>query len=246
MADFSTIAQYYDQMTNFDKRLVGDFGVIKHLVERFKVKSALDAGCGTGVHSIILAKLGIEVVGVDSAAEMVEGARVNSLREGLQLEFIKDRFEALPLGWSEKFDTIFCLANSLVGVETAERLSLSFKSFQRVLKPGGRAVIQLLNFTHYRSKNIRVLKVSSNQNLTFVRFFDFEEEVTRLNVLIIEHDMGQVKHQFISQPILPVNSEVIQVAASMSGFSGVEYYSDLSLSEPYHTDGENLVAVITR
>jgi len=246
MADFSTIAQYYDQMTNFDKRLVGDFGVIKHLVEKFRVKSALDAGCGTGVHSIILAKLGIEVVGVDSAEEMIEGARVNALREGLQLEFANDRFEAMPLGWSERFDTIFCLANSLVGVETAERLSLSFKSFQRVLKPGGRAIIQLLNFVHYRSNKIRIFKVSTNQNLTFVRFFDFEKEVTRLNVLVIEHDMGQVKHQFISQPILPVNTEVIEVAANINGFSGVGFYADLSLGDRYRADGENLVAVVTK
>jgi ubiquinone/menaquinone biosynthesis C-methylase UbiE len=246
VTDFSSIAQHYDLMTGYSKRLINDFGVIKHLVETCKTGTALDAGCGTGIHSIILGKLGVDVIGLDSSSDMIERARVNALREGIELQFVQEYFEAMPLEWSGRFDTVFCLANSLVGVETGERLSLAFRSFQRVLKPGGRLIIQLLNFIHFRRTNTRIIKVTTEQNFTFVRFFDFEKEVTRLNVLTIEHDLGQVKYKLMSEAILPVNTEVIAVAAKMNGFSEVEFYSDLSLGNQYRPNGNNLVAVVTK
>ena len=246
MTEFSSIATHYDRMTGFSRRLVGDFGIIKHLVERFTVKTALDAGCGSGVHTIILSKIGVDVVGLDSSPDMLELARVNALREGQAPSLVREYFETMPADWSGRFDVVFCLANSLVGVETPERLRLSLQSFARVLKPGGQAVIQLLNFEMFRRTGRRIIKVSSEENLTFVRFLDFDQQETRLNIIIIEHELGQVKHEFYSSRILPVAAEMLSVAAAAAGFSRAEYFCDLGLNGPYDSAGENLVAVLTR
>ncbi|MEZ5359485.1 MAG: class I SAM-dependent methyltransferase [Candidatus Zixiibacteriota bacterium] len=246
MTDFAKIAPYYDLMTDFANRLVNDFGTIKNILTQYDIKKALDAGCGSGVHSIIMAKNGVDVTGLDASAEMLELARKNALREGVEFPTEKEYFETMPNAWTDTFDGVFCLANSLVGVETGERLALSMKSFQRVLKPGGVAIIQLVNFIKYRSKDQRIIKVSSKENYTFVRFFDFEEKAVRLNVLVIEHNMGQTSHQFISEKILPINTDVIEVSSRIAGFSKVEFYSDLSLTEPYKADSNNLVAVATK
>ena len=246
MADFSQIAPYYDQMTGFKNRLINEFGVLKHLVEKFNISSVLDAGCGTGVHTIILSKIGVDVTGLDSSADMIDIARTNALREGVEPAFEHEYFESMPNGWSDKFDAVFCLANSLVGVETGERLSLAFKSFYRVLKPGGRAIIQILNFIKFRRNDQRIIKVTSEDNLTFVRFFDFEEKETRLNVVVIEHEMGQVNHKFSSQRILPVNDEVLTVAANIARFSKIELYSDLTLTESVSMESNDIVAVLIK
>jgi cyclopropane fatty-acyl-phospholipid synthase-like methyltransferase len=45
--------------------------------------TVLDMGCGTGRHAIELAKRGFEVVGVDLSAKMLEVARRNALRAGV-------------------------------------------------------------------------------------------------------------------------------------------------------------------
>lgn len=246
MTDFADIALFYDKMTGYANRLIGDFGQIKHLVKKFNIKRALDAGCGTGVHSIILSKIGVDTIGLDSSEQMIEMARANALKEGVEIQFEKEFYESMPNQWTDKFDSVFCLANSLVGVETAERLALAMKSFNRVLHPGGKSILQLVNFTKYRKEDKRIIKVSSDENLTFVRFFDFEKETTRLNVIVIEHDMGEVKHQFISQPILPINTEVITVAAKIGGFSDIEFFSDFSLSEPFSYDALNMIVVLTK
>lgn len=246
MADFSTISTTYDLMTGYSRRLVNDFGVIKRLVERYKIRTALDAGCGTGVHSIILSKIGVDVLGFDASPEMLELARTNALKEGVKPRFEHEFFETIPEGWWGKYDVVFCLANSLVGVLNAQRLSLAMKSFQRSLKPGGRAILQFLNTAWFKSNDQRIIRVSSEGNFTFVRFFDFDQSGTRLNVVIIEHDMGQVRHQFISNPIMALDTEIISQSARTAGFSGIELFSDLVASEPLTPDSRDIVAVLTK
>jgi len=246
MTDFSHIAEHYDLMTGFKNRLVNDFGAIKHLVDTFGLTKVLDAGCGTGVHTIILSKMGVAATGLDASEAMLERARINALNEGVKPEFELEKFEAMPNKWSDSFDAIFCLANSLVGVETGERLALALKSFKRVLKPGGRAIIQIINFPRFRRENQRIIKISSAENLTFVRFLDFDKLVTRLNVLTIKHNMGQVTHTFDSQKILPVDIDVMTIAAKMQRFSEIGFFGDLSLADSYRPNSPNLVVVLTK
>ncbi len=246
MTDFAQIAPFYDIMTGFSNRLVNDFGPIKNLVDKFNVKKALDAGCGSGVHSIILSKAGVDVTGLDASEEMLALARKNSLKEGVEFPLVHEYYESMPNEWTDSFDAVFCMANSLVGVETGERLALAMKSFQRVLKPGGKMIIQLVNFIKYRKSDQRILKVSSQDNITFVRFFDFEEDFVRLNVLLIEHDMGQTKHKFISEKILPVSVDVMTVASKIAGFTSCEFFADVSLSDKYTESAGNLVVVLEK
>jgi ubiquinone/menaquinone biosynthesis C-methylase UbiE len=246
MADFSTISSFYDLMTGYSLRLVNDFGKIKHLVNKFNVKNALDAGCGSGVHTIILAKIGVEVLGFDASREMLELARTNALKEGVKPRFEYEYFETIPEEWWGKNDAVFCLANSLGGVINNQRLSLAMRSFQRSLKKGGSAIIQVLNTPWFKERDQRIIKVSSEDNFTFVRFFDFDRDETRLNVVVIEHNMGEVKHQFISSSIMPLSVDIIKTASEEAGFSKAEFYSDLVLTVPFTSNSRDIVAVLTK
>jgi len=246
MTDFSNIASFYDLMTGYSRRLVNDVGVIKGVVEKFGISSALDAGCGTGIHTIILTRLGVDVVGYDSSPEMLAKAETNAAAEGVSPVLVQGYFESMPGEWTGKFDAVFCLANSLAGVGTPEGLAKSLGSFCRVLKPGGRAIIQLLNTPHFKAADRRIIKVSVAGVYTFVRFFDFAGDVTRLNVIVIERDGERVDHRLISEPILAVDKEVLTVSAQKCGFSAVNLYSDLSLSKPLAADSDNIVAILRR
>jgi len=246
MTDFIEIAPFYDRMTGFKKRLINDFGKIKNLVKKFEINSALDAGCGTGVHTIILSKLGIDVVGLDSSREMLEIARKNALNSGVEPHFEYEYFESMPVEWSDRFDAVFCLANSLAGVENSQRLKLALNSFHHVLKPGGHAIIQTPNFEKLRNEDNRIVKISTSENLTFVRFLDFEENDLRLNLLVIRHDMGEVSHQLSSEKILPINKDILNLAARSNKFEKIEFYSDLTLSDPADSDSPDIVAVLSK
>src|SRR5918996_1663409 len=84
--DFGQIAKYYtDGAEQFVERL--------NLEPEMKV---LDVACGTGNLALPAARAGAVVTGVDIAPNLIEQARENARREGLNAKFDEGDAEALP------------------------------------------------------------------------------------------------------------------------------------------------------
>jgi SAM-dependent methyltransferase len=64
----------------------------------------LDAGCGTGEHTILLTRLGYDILGVDAAPTAIEQARENAALKGVDARF--EVADALDLGDEPRYDTI--------------------------------------------------------------------------------------------------------------------------------------------
>jgi ubiquinone/menaquinone biosynthesis C-methylase UbiE len=62
---YDALAPDYDTMTGFQKRFVHEKPFFRLLVEKYKIRTVLDAGCGTGFHSLLLAQLGVQVTAID-------------------------------------------------------------------------------------------------------------------------------------------------------------------------------------
>ncbi|ADG99448.1 Methyltransferase type 11 [Segniliparus rotundus DSM 44985] len=102
---------------------------------------ALDAGCGEGYLSRALAERGAHVVGVDSAAELVEAARLEAARLRLDVEHRVADIGDLPAEFSDVFDVV--VFNHVVN--DLEDPAPAFAEAARVLRPGGRAVVLMLH-----------------------------------------------------------------------------------------------------
>ena len=64
----------------------------------------LDVGCGTGEHTILLTRLGYDVLGVDFAPRAVEQAGRNAEAKNVEARF--DVADAMKLGDQPRYDTI--------------------------------------------------------------------------------------------------------------------------------------------
>jgi 2-polyprenyl-3-methyl-5-hydroxy-6-metoxy-1,4-benzoquinol methylase len=64
----------------------------------------LDIGCGLGEHTILLTRLGYDVLGIDYVAEAIARARVNAEEKGVDARF--EVADALDLGADPGYDTI--------------------------------------------------------------------------------------------------------------------------------------------
>lgn len=64
----------------------------------------LDVGCGTGEHTILFARRGYDVLGVDGAPEAVAQARRNAAQQGVDARF--EVGDALNLGAHPTYDTV--------------------------------------------------------------------------------------------------------------------------------------------
>src|SRR5215204_973348 len=128
--DFGEIARFYaDQAEDFVKRL--------DLKPGMKV---LDVACGTGNLAIPAAKTGADVTGVDIAPNLVEQARENAKREGLNAKFDEGDAEALPYA-----DGSFDVVMTMFGAMFAPRPDKVAEELIRVCRSGGR--IAMANWT---------------------------------------------------------------------------------------------------
>ena len=108
--------------------------------ENGKNKKVLDAGCGDGTYSIMFARRGFDVVGVDLSKNLVNFSRKRSESDRLKIDFSQVDIDALPFK-DNTFGTIIC-------IETLEHMPdpiASLSEFRRVLKPLGRIVITVPN-----------------------------------------------------------------------------------------------------
>jgi 2-polyprenyl-3-methyl-5-hydroxy-6-metoxy-1,4-benzoquinol methylase len=106
--------------------------------------AVLDAGCGEGYLSRILAEKGAKVTGIDSSAELIKAARSHELANQLPVSFDIGDVSSLPCG-PEEFDVVLCnhLMNDL------QDPSVAIREFSRVLRDNGRLVILMLHPCFY-------------------------------------------------------------------------------------------------
>ncbi len=85
---FDTIAPEYDS-ESFTRNTVAE---VDFLIEELRLQpgaTILDIGCGTGRHSLELARRGYKVTGLDQSTGMLNQARKKARAEHLEIEFIE-------------------------------------------------------------------------------------------------------------------------------------------------------------
>src|SRR3990167_9614984 len=95
-------------------------------------QSILDVGCGSGQTAIPAAKKGLQVTGIDIAANLIDHARRAAARAKLDVQFDVGDAEDLPYA-DQRFDA----AISLIGAMFAPRPEQVAAELARVIKPGG-------------------------------------------------------------------------------------------------------------
>lgn len=103
---------------------------------------AIDCGCGAGMQALALQNAGWKVVGVDISSNLLRHAE--SLRNSLELtgpRFVKADMRNLSQGMENSFDICTSFGNCLAHITDELSLESAFKSFMRVLRPGGTLMI---------------------------------------------------------------------------------------------------------
>jgi SAM-dependent methyltransferase len=101
---------------------------------------ALDVGCGTGIQSLRLARLGYRVLGVDLSPALLAIARAKLRQAGhAQSVFVEGDAVALPAP-AAAFDAVNCCGPTLSLVPDWPR---ALREMARCLKPGGRLLLEV-------------------------------------------------------------------------------------------------------
>ncbi|MDC0525183.1 bifunctional 2-polyprenyl-6-hydroxyphenol methylase/3-demethylubiquinol 3-O-methyltransferase UbiG [Pelagibacteraceae bacterium] len=101
--------------------------------------SILDIGCGGGLISEPMTRLGGDVTGIDASEKNIKVAKIHSLKNKLKINYLNTSPELLDS--KEKFDVIL----NLEVVEHVSDVSLYIKSCYNLLKEGGIMFTATLN-----------------------------------------------------------------------------------------------------
>ena len=124
---------------------------VDFLVEELQLpegSSIIDIGCGTGRHSIELAKRGFKVTGIDVSKGMLKEAEKTAKKENVNMRFIKA--DAVNFKINERFDAAVCLcegAFALLGLDEDPREHdfEILKNINLLLKSNAKFILTTLN-----------------------------------------------------------------------------------------------------
>lgn len=245
-AFYDDLASDYDTMTDFENRLGREAAVFRPLIDRFTVHTALDAGAGTGFHSLVLSKLGVGVTAVDISAEMIRKLKENSEKFRIPVDAVVSDFENLTGHISATFDAVLCLGNSLVYLLTDDALLKSLSNFHSLLKPGGVLVIQILNYDRIMKERNRIQSIRKAGDTTFIRFYDYCENRLFFNILTVKETDGKTDHAINTVELRPLLKEQMSIYLERVGFTSTEHFGSLRF-EPFDGNkSSNLVMVVIK
>ena len=113
MTVFDELALAYDNTIDWTSRLEREIPFILANPFNEKKKSVLDIACGSGRHAVELAKRGFVVSAFDSSQSMIDVARKHAQDSGVDVDFCVSDMLELSTAYSDKFDLVVCLGNSL-------------------------------------------------------------------------------------------------------------------------------------
>jgi len=140
---FENFANSYEKEI-FTQGTIQEVDFIEKEIAFDKTKKILDVGCGTGRHSIELARRGYKVTGFDLSNDQLTKARENAAKAGFSIEFFKQ--DARTFHFHEKFDVAIMLCEgSFPLMETDEMNFAILQNIFKSLNPGGKVIFTTLN-----------------------------------------------------------------------------------------------------
>jgi SAM-dependent methyltransferase len=254
-AFYDSLAPDYDEMTGFAGRFVREKPFFRFLVETYGIDSALDAGCGTGFHSLLLAQLGVRVTAVDVAEEMLIRLHQHARAMSLDIATVRADIGSIAGGVEGPFDAVFSMGNTLAHFPGEKELGLALRSASTLLRPGGLFFAQVVNFERILVSRQRVQSVRESGSRTFVRFYDFDGAPERIgfNILRLERTGpalagggGEITPSLISVQLLALTAHRLTAMLNESGFTGVRLFGSIAMDTFVPATSPDLVVLASR
>jgi 2-polyprenyl-3-methyl-5-hydroxy-6-metoxy-1,4-benzoquinol methylase len=140
---FENYGMKYDKET-FVQGTLGECDFIEKEIGYDKGAPILDIGCGTGRHSIELARRGYTVVGIDLSESLLKRAREKASEEKLQIVFQKQDARNLP--FLHEFNLVLMICEGAFPLmETDEMNFQILRNAARALRRKGKLIFTTLN-----------------------------------------------------------------------------------------------------
>jgi SAM-dependent methyltransferase len=242
-------AEWYDRSINWDARLKRELPFLKEVFGPPGPGGILDAGCGTGRHVAALAQAGYRTVGLDLSPDMLAVARDVIADAGPAASLVEGGYaDAARAG--RNFDGVICLANALAAAGSAEAIQEGLRTMAEVLRPGGRLVVQILNFAKLRSEHpaVRGPRIARHENQEYIstRVFQFDGHHAEVVNVTLWQTQGAWKQWSRSGRLYALDPAELKTCLNAAGFA-LESTFGTYAHEPFNmSESDDLIVVARR
>ena len=242
---YDLLAPLYDSMTGFENRFLQEKPFFRLLVERYGIKKALDAGCGSGFHSLLLSQLGVKVTSVDLSAEMLRLTEEHARRYDVKLKVLKGSFGDLGALIKDRFDAVFVMGNSLAHLLSHADLTESLQSLSSLAVPEGIFFAQNLNYERILATKDRIQSTKDVGDTSIVRFYEYDEDGIIFNILTRQKGSGTVEEKLETIRLRPVLRDELVDALEQVGLDEIKVFGGISM-EPFDAATSKDLVVLAR
>lgn len=232
MGAYEALAASYDRLTNdVDYRATVDFYRDILAQEGLHPRTAVDLACGTGTVSLLLARQGLDVTGVDLSEEMLTMAQQKA--EGLENppRFVRQSLQQLSL--PRGVDLAVCALDSLDYITDPQDCAEAIRRVYRALNPGGIFIFDVNTPEKLRAMDGQVF-LDEDEDVYCVWRGEFDEQT---NICSYGMDLFQRqgrlwRRSFEEHREYAYSAEQLTGFLKAAGFTGIRVYGDRRMEPP--------------
>ena len=236
MDAYHALAVSYDRLTNdVDYRQTVDF--YKEILARegCNPRTAVDLACGTGSVTLLLAREGLDVIGVDLSAEMLSVASQKAQELEQPPLFVCQDLSRLRL--PRGVDLAVCALDSLDYITNPAACAEAIRRVYRVLNPGGIFIFDVNTPQKLRAMDGQVF-LDEDDDVYCVWRGSFDEQT---NICSYGMDLfqrkGDVWHRsFEEHQEYAYSEEQLRSYLKAAGFNSIRVYADRLFVKPGDTE----------
>lgn len=235
---YNSASDFYDEMISFSSLINKRKEWFRTIVPK-DIKKAADIGCGSGLDTIALSQLGLQVTGFDISERMITQAMKNAEANNVHPDFERSEIHRINTNYHDQFDLVTSLGNTLANVNPA-KLPASLNKIKHLMTPGGIFVLQILNYQSILKHKERIVNIKTAGDNTFIRFYDFYPDHLDFNILSYETERPESRN-IITTTIYPLMPSVLSRMLRETGFKKIKMFGSMKMDVFNKNESKDLI-----
>ncbi len=232
MGSYEALAVSYDRLTN-DVDYEATVAFYREILRRegLHPRTAIDLACGTGSVAAILAKDGLEVIGVDLSEEMLTVACEKTMDMEHPPRFIRQPLQKLYL--PRAVDLAVCALDSLDYITDPRDCQEAIRRVYKALNPGGIFIFDVNTPEKLRAMDGQVF-LDEDDDVYCVWRGEFDEQT---NICSYGMDLFQRRgklweRSFEEHREYAYSAQQLKAYLKAAGFTHIKVYADRKFQDP--------------